>query len=128
MSEGLRIDKWLWAARFFKTRGLAQQAIEQGRVRVGDERIKPARALRVGERLRIMAGEYEREVVVLELSAQRGPAIQAQALYIETEASLRAREARLEARRLAPEPAQAIEGGRPTKRQRRDLDRWRGLP
>lgn len=128
MSEGLRIDKWLWAARFFKTRGLAQQAIEQGRVRVGDERIKPARALRVGERLHIMAGEYEREVVVLELSAQRGPAIQAQALYIETEASLRAREARLEARRLAPEPAQAIEGGRPTKRQRRDLDRWRGLP
>jgi ribosome-associated heat shock protein Hsp15 len=129
MSEALRIDKWLWAARFFKTRGLAQQAIEQGRVRVGDERVKPARALRVGDRLRIeQSGDHEREVIVLELSDRRGPAVQAQTLYRETDESVRARETRLEARRLAPEPSQTIEGGRPTKRQRRDLDRWRGLP
>jgi len=129
MSEALRIDKWLWAARFFKTRGLAQQAIEQGRVRVGDERVKPARSLRVGERLRIQqSSDHEREVIVVELSAERGPAVQAQTLYRETDESVRACEARVEARRLAPEPAQAIEGGRPTKRQRRDLDRWRGLP
>ena len=125
--DAIRIDKWLWAARFFKTRGLAQQSIEQGRVRVDGARVKVARGLRVGERIEIEVGEQRREIVVLGLSEQRGPATQAQTLYQETEASVAARLARAEARRLAPEPAHAIHG-RPTKRDRRDLDRWRESP
>lgn len=125
MTEPVRVDKWLWAARFFKTRGLAQQAIEQGRVRVAGGRVKVARALQIGDRLDIEIGDLRREIVVVALSTQRGPAPQAQALYRETEESVAARAARSEARRLAPEPAHAIEGGRPTKRSRRDIERLR---
>ncbi len=123
--DSIRIDKWLWAARFFKTRGLAQQAIEQGRVRVSGERVKVARALRPGDQLQIDAGGSVRDIVVCALSERRGPAPEAKSLYQETEDSVAARAARAETRRLAPEPALTIEGGRPTKRQRRDLDRWR---
>jgi ribosome-associated heat shock protein Hsp15 len=121
----MRIDKWLWAARFFKTRGLAQDAIENGRVLVDGERVKVARTLRVGEKLSVRVGDATREVVVLGLSEQRGPAVVAQQLYDETAASVAAREAARERRRLFAEPAQAIEG-RPTKRDRRALDRARG--
>jgi ribosome-associated heat shock protein Hsp15 len=121
----MRIDKWLWAARFFKTRGLAQDAIENGRVLVGDERVKTARILRVGETVSVRVADVTRTVVVRELSEQRGPAVVAQRLYEETAASVATREAARERRRLFSEPAQAIEG-RPTKRDRRALDRARG--
>ncbi len=127
MTDAVRVDKWLWAARFFKTRGLAQQAIEHGRVRVAGGRVKVARALHVGERVELEIGDLRREIVVVALSTQRGPAPQAQALYQETEDSIAARNARAEARRMAPEPAHAIEGGRPTKRSRRDIERLRDL-
>ena len=121
----MRVDKWLWAARFFKTRGLAQDALEHGRVTVAGERVKTARALRVGETVAIRVGEIERTVRVLGLSEQRGPAAVAQQLYEETPESVAAREAEREGRRLFGEPAHAIEG-RPTKRDRRALDRARG--
>lgn len=121
----MRIDKWLWAARFFRTRGLAQDAIDNGRVLVGDERVKTARTLRVGDTVSVRVADMTRTVVVRELSEQRGPAVVAQRLYEETAASVAAREAARERRRLFTEPAQAIEG-RPTKRDRRALDRARG--
>ena len=121
----MRIDKWLWAARFFKTRGLAQDAIENGRVLVDDERIKVARTLRVGETVTVRVADVVRTVIVRELAEQRGPAPVAQRLYEETAESVAAREAARERRRFAAEPALAIEG-RPTKRDRRALDRARG--
>lgn len=119
----VRVDKWLWAARFFKTRSLAQTAIERGRVTVGGDRIKVSRALHVGDRVRLEVGDSEREIVVRGLSEVRGPAPVAQALYEETEASVAARLAQAERRRLFREPATAIHG-RPTKRDRRDLARY----
>lgn len=121
----VRVDKWLWAARFFKTRGLAQEAIDLGRVLVEGERVKTARLLRLGERIALRSGEVERLVIVLGLSDQRGPAPVAQQLYEETAESIAAREAARERRRLFDEPAHEIEG-RPTKRDRRALDRARG--
>jgi ribosome-associated heat shock protein Hsp15 len=120
----MRLDKWLWAARFFKTRGLAQDAIEGGRVLVGDERVKVARMLRIGERVRVRIGDVVRDVVVLGLSDKRGPAPVAQALYEETAESVVAREAAREKRRLFAEPSAEIHG-RPTKRERRQLERTR---
>ena len=130
MSEapaGMRLDKWLWAARFYKTRALAVDEINLGRVRVGGQPVKPARDVKIGDVLNIRIGQMSREVEVRGLSNQRGPAPQAQALYAETAASITAREAAAEARRLAPEPAATIEQGRPTKQDRRrlaDWDRW----
>jgi ribosome-associated heat shock protein Hsp15 len=123
--DELRIDKWLWAARFFKTRSLAQEAIEAGRVQVGGAVVKPSRAVRLGERITLRGGETPRSVVVMGLSGHRGPAPVAQALYQETDESIRDRVAAQARRALAPEPALSIDGGRPTKRERRVLDRWR---
>jgi ribosome-associated heat shock protein Hsp15 len=123
----MRLDKWLWAARFYKTRALAVDEINLGRVRVGGVPVKPARDVKPGDVLSIRNGAVTREVAVLGLSSQRGPAPQAQLLYAETQASITAREAAAEARRLAPEPAATIEQGRPTKQDRRrlaDWDRW----
>ena len=125
LQRPVRLDKWLWAARFFKTRSLAQDAIEQGRVRVAEERVKTARLLRVGERVSIRIESIERQVIVQALSEQRGPASVAQTLYQETAESVVAREAAREQRRLFAEPAQAFVG-RPTKRDRRQLERTRG--
>lgn len=122
MSEDLRIDKWLWAARFFKTRGLAREAVEGGRVLVGGDRVKPSRPVRIGDEIRVRGPEVERTVRVLGLSAQRGPAPAAQALYQETEASVRARVEAQARRALAADPAVAIEHGRPTKRDRRRIE------
>jgi ribosome-associated heat shock protein Hsp15 len=116
----VRIDKWLWAARFFKTRTLAAEAIELGRVRVNGERVKPAREARVGELVELTAAESRREVVVVALSAQRGAAAVAQRLYAETEDSRARNEQRRELRRYASEPARSIKG-RPTKREGRAL-------
>lgn len=122
---GQRIDKWLWAARFYKTRALAVQEIERGRVLLGGQPVKPARELRPGDVLRLRQGWDEREVCVLGLSAVRGPAPVAQQLYEETPASIAAREQAAAARRLAPEPARSISDGRPTKRERRALEQQR---
>ena len=130
MSEvpaSMRLDNWLWAARFYKTRALAVEEINLGRVRVAGQPVKPSRDVKVGDLLSLRIGVVSREVSVLGLSNQRGPAPQAQALYAETQASIAAREAAAEARRLAPEPAATIEQGRPTKQDRRrlaDWDRW----
>jgi len=118
----VRIDKWLWAARFFKTRSLALEAIELGRVRVEGERIKPAREARVGERVEVVHGEERIEVVVTALASVRGPASAARTLYAETEPSQARRAQRALARRYAPEPVAALHG-RPTKRDRRRLER-----
>ncbi len=127
MSEApasMRLDKWLWAARFFKTRALAVEEINLGRVRVAGQPVKPSRDVKVGDLLNIRTGQVTREVSVLGLSNQRGPAPQAQALYAETQASVTAREAAAEARRLAPEPAATLSQGRPTKQDRRRLAEW----
>jgi ribosome-associated heat shock protein Hsp15 len=121
-TQRLRIDKWLWAARFFKTRTLAAQAVDLGRVRAGGERVKPAHAVRVGETIEVQLGESRIDVVVVALSDVRGPAPQAQLLYEETPASAARRLAREQARRDAPEPTRQLRG-RPTKREGRALRR-----
>ena len=116
----MRLDKWLWAARFFKTRSMATAAVDGGHVEVNGERAKPAKNIREGDELRIRLNQTTHVVHVRGLSERRGPATEAQLLYEETEAS-RAERARLaEQRRLAPTPAYE-EGGRPTKRDRRDM-------
>ena len=117
----MRIDKWLWAARFFKTRSLAQQAIAAGRVKVDGDRVKPAHDLRVEEKLSVRNGETEWVLVVKALSDKRGPAEVARKLYEETPESLAERERRRDLRRLSPEPG-AQRKGRPTKRDRRMLE------
>ena len=121
----MRIDKWLWAARFFKTRSLAQQAIAAGRVKLDEERIKPAQDLKTGETLSVRVGETQWTVKVVGLSEKRGPAEQARKLYEETPASRSERERLLDMRRFSPEPAATLKG-RPTKRDRRDLERFSG--
>jgi len=123
-APSLRIDKWLWAARLFKTRSAAHEAIEMGRVRVAGNRIKPSHAARIGETLEIAHGETRVEIVVRALSARRGPAPQARELYEETEASRLRREQVALVRKSLVEPAREIKG-RPTKRQGRDLRRLR---
>jgi ribosome-associated heat shock protein Hsp15 len=120
----VRIDKWLWAARLFKTRSAAAQAIELGRVRIEGARIKPARDVRIGERIEIRMTDAQRDVVVRALATSRGPAPAARALYEETAESQARRERLAEARRLAVEPAATIQG-RPTKREGRALRRAR---
>jgi ribosome-associated heat shock protein Hsp15 len=119
----MRIDKWLWAARFYKTRSLAQQAVEGGKVRLNGERVKPAKELKPGDALAIHIGVYEWAVSVVTLSDKRGPAIVAQTLYQETPASQARRAELATLRKLVPEPS-AQRHGRPTKRERRQLDRW----
>jgi ribosome-associated heat shock protein Hsp15 len=121
----MRLDKWLWAARCFKTRALAAEAADLGRVQVNHVVAKPARELRVGDTVSLRRGTGDvLTVVVRGLSAVRGPAIVAQALYEETAQSRDARERAAQARRLAPEPAAALSQGRPTKQERRDWQRW----
>jgi len=120
----LRIDKWLWAARFFKTRSLAQDAVGGGKVKVGDERVKPARELKAGDVVSIRTGEYEWVVTVKALSDRRGPAEAARTLYDESEES-RARRAAQAADRRAERTVWGERKGRPTKRERRDLQRWK---
>ena len=118
----VRLDKWLWAARFYKTRGLAQTAVEKGQVLVEGERVKVARNLKVGERLSISIGDSQRQLEVASLSDVRCSAPIAQALYRETPESVARREAQAQRRKLYKEPARDIVG-RPTKRDRRDLAR-----
>jgi ribosome-associated heat shock protein Hsp15 len=125
IEDRTRIDKWLWAARFYKTRSLAAAAIAGGKVQVNGERVKRAKPLHVGDEVRIRQGPYEHQVVVRELSDRRGPAAQAAALYEEKPSSRAAREAlALQLRSL--HSAFAPERGRPTKRDRREINRLKG--
>ena len=118
--DDIRLDKWLWAARFFKTRALAAEAVAGGKVKLNGERVKPAKALRVDDSLRISIGPCEYVVRVRVLSARRGPAPQAASLYEESESSQAARKTL--ATRLAAERQQAIHTeGRPDKKERRQL-------
>ncbi len=128
--DRLRIDKWLWAARFYKTRSLAVEEIGKGRVQVNGQEAKPAREVKAGDEVILRQGLHTRTLIVRGISAQRSGAPVAQTLYEETEASLALRARVSEARRLASEPGADREHGRPTKRQRRDIekvswdDRW----
>jgi ribosome-associated heat shock protein Hsp15 len=120
----VRLDKWLWAARFFKTRSLAQQAVEGGRVQLNGERTKRAHEVRVGDSIEVRVGEWRWQVLVLALSERRGPAEEARRLYEETAESRAERARRQDLRRWGAEPAAGLKG-RPTKRDRRLLE---GLP
>jgi ribosome-associated heat shock protein Hsp15 len=121
----VRIDKWLWAARFFKTRALAAEAIAGGKVSMQGGRVKPARPLHVGDEISIRHGPFEHVVSVRALSARRGPASVAATLYEETPDSLAARQKLAEQLRIAPAALVYEEKGRPTKRDRREIERWR---
>jgi len=122
-ADHLRIDKWLWAARFFKTRSLAAQAIDSGRVRLNESRVKPAKQVKPGDEIVVHIGEAEWVIVVRALSSRRGPAEQARQLYDEREESKARRQAMAEARKQLPEPAFGLRG-RPTKRDRRMMKRF----
>jgi len=123
--DRVRLDKWLWAARFFKTRSLAAEAIAGGKVQVNGDRAKRARPLQVGDQIRVRLGPYEHHVIVRALSARRGPAAEAAGLYEERPESIAARETL--ARQLKSLPvAFAPEKGRPTKRDRREIERLKG--
>ena len=120
--DRIRIDKWLWAARFFKTRSLAADEIGKNRVQVNGDIAKASREVKVGDTVTMRLGSLSRVVSVRGISGQRGPAPVAQQLYEETAESLAAQAAAREQRRLGSEPALSIEQGRPTKRDRRELD------
>ncbi|MFG6448393.1 RNA-binding S4 domain-containing protein [Roseateles sp. BYS180W] len=120
----VRLDKWLWAARFYKTRALAVEEIGKGRVQINGQAAKASREVKLGDCLSLRQGEVAREVWVRGLSSIRGPAPVAQLLYEETPESLLRRAQQAQARRLAPEPAASITQGRPTKLDRRRLAQW----
>ncbi|MGB3435962.1 RNA-binding S4 domain-containing protein [Achromobacter sp.] len=124
--DRIRLDKWLWAARFYKTRSLAVQEIGKGRVLVNDQPAKPAREVAPGDLVTVRKEDPALHVRVMGVSGVRGPAPVARQLYEETPESVAARERAAEMRRLAPEPALGIEAGRPTKRDRRLIDQMRG--
>ena len=123
----LRLDKWLWAARFFKTRSLAQQAIAAGKVKLNDSRTKAAHELKTGDALAIRIGDHEWQVTVKTLSEKCGPAVEARKLYEETAQSRVERERRMDLRRWGVEPAAALKG-RPTKRDRRAIEDFTSPP
>jgi ribosome-associated heat shock protein Hsp15 len=121
----VRVDKWLWAARFFKTRSLAAEAIGGGKILVNGDRVKPAKPLQLGDEVRIRLGPYEHVVRVRGISERRGPATVAAMLYEETPESVAARAKLAEQLRMAPAAFVYEEKGRPTKRDRREIDRFR---
>ena len=116
-----RLDKFLWAARFYKTRSLAAAAVEAGRVSVNGERVKPAKVVRVGDRLQVRRPPFEQVVTVRALSDRRGPATEARTLYEETVESIAKRDAIVAELKASPPP---VFGGRPTKKTRRDYEKW----
>jgi len=120
-NERLRLDKWLWAARFFKHRALATEAVAGGKVEVNGERAKPAKPLKVGDQIRLRLGPYEHIVIVRELSDHRGPAPVAQTLYEETPESKAERERLADQLRMSPATFVYEDKGRPTKKDRREL-------
>jgi ribosome-associated heat shock protein Hsp15 len=124
MDSSVRLDKWLWAARFFKTRSIAREAVSGGKVHLNGNRAKPGRSLNLGDELRIQRGEEEFIINVLELSVRRGPAAVAQTLYEESEENHRVRERLAEARKLEHQQ-HATRERRPDKRQRRRLVRFK---
>jgi ribosome-associated heat shock protein Hsp15 len=126
MADGVRIDKWLWAARLLKTRSLAAEAVKGGRVQVNGARVKPSREVGPGDEIEVTIGQVRRTVVVRGVAERRGPAKDAVLLYEETPESVAARELQRERARLASPPPGADLGERPTKRDRRRLDRARG--
>jgi ribosome-associated heat shock protein Hsp15 len=121
-STKVRLDKWLWAARFYKTRGLGSEEIDKGRVKLNGANVKPSREVKAGDVLELRIGHEVRTVVVRALSGVRGPAPVAALLFEETPESLRQRQEAAELRRLAPEPAHSQPLGRPTKRDRRHIE------
>lgn len=121
--DKLRIDKWLWAARFYKTRSLAVDEINKGRVRINDQEAKPSREVKAGDTVAMRQGPVIRTVVVRGISSQRAAAPVAQQLYEETEESLALKAQAVAHRQLSSEPASSLEHGRPTKRDRRSLDK-----
>ena len=126
MTDAIRVDKWLWAARLHKTRSLAADAVKGGRVQVNGQRVKPSREVGPGDELEVTIGQVRRTVVVRGVAERRGPAKEAALLYEETPESIAARELLAEQRRLASPPPGADLGARPTKRDRRRLDATRG--
>ena len=127
--ESTRIDKWLWAARFYKTRSVATDAIQRGWVQIGEQDVKPSREVHVGDVLKVIQAKVPRTVVVKGISATRGSAPVAQQLYEETADSVTKRQKIAEQNRLSPDPALSLTQGRPTKRDRRSMekdwgDRW----
>jgi ribosome-associated heat shock protein Hsp15 len=124
-ADRVRIDKWLWAARFFKTRSLAAEAIAAGKVEVNEERVKPAKLIQLGDAISIRSGPYLHVVHVRGMSERRGPAIVAATLYEEIAESIAARAKLAEQLRMAPAAFVYEEKGRPTKRDRREIDRFR---
>lgn len=121
----MRLDKWLWAARFYKTRSLAADAVDGGKVKLNSANVKPAKDVKVGDHLNIRAGEQAYEVAVVALNEQRRPAPEARLLYEETPESMERRAREAELRKLAPVPGED-QRGRPTKRDRRQMSRFRG--
>lgn len=121
-AEPARLDKWLWAARFFKTRALAAEAVDGGKVHLNDERVKRAKSVKLGDEIRLRIGPYEHRVIVRGLSSRRGSATIAATLYEELEESRAAREALAAQRRLE---STTFDAGRPSKRDRRQIDEWR---
>lgn len=124
--DKLRIDKWLWAARFYKTRSLAVEEIDKGRVQINTLEAKPSREVKVGDTVTLRQGPLTRTLVVRGITGQRGPAPVAQQLYEETEESLRLKNQAAEQRPFTNDPASTLEHGRPTKRDRRSLDKAQG--
>lgn len=120
--DSLRIDKWLWAARFYKTRSLACDEVTKHRVQINGQDVKPAREVKVGDTLTVRQGNITKTVQVKGISAARGPAPVAQLLYEETLESIALRAKLAEQNRMAAEPAHSIEHGRPTKRDRRQIE------
>ena len=120
--DSLRIDKWLWAARFYKTRSLACDEVTKHRVQINGQDVKPAREVKVGDTLTVRQGNIIKTVQVKGISAARGPAPVAQQLYEETQESIALRAKLAEQNRMAAEPAHSIEHGRPTKRDRRQIE------
>ena len=123
-TDKVRLDKWLWAARFFKTRSLSADEIGRGRVQVNGQTAKASREVRVGDTIALKQGQVARTVVVTAASEHRGPATVAQGMFTETPESIERRTQEALARRLNAEPSLTIEQGRPTKRDRRQLADW----
>ena len=123
-SNSVRVDKWLWAARFFKTRSLATEAVAGGKVEVNGERAKPAKSVKPGDEIRLRLPPYEHILIVRDLAERRGPASVAQGLYEETEASVAERQRLTEQLRMAPAAFVFEDHGRPTKKDRRELTKF----
>ena len=124
-ATSMRIDKWLWCARFYKTRAIAVQALDKGHVHLNLQPVKASKEIKAGDMLTLQQGQDKRTVLVLGIASHRGPAPIAQSLYAETPESIAERTLQAEQRRLAPEPAHSVKDGRPTKRDRRHLQELR---